>query len=150
MNLEKHLVLNKFFLHLVGYNEFDILREDFNQTPEGFDAAGNSYVLHALLGKEILMAEYDLKRYDEAIKGYEDKLKANRNETDFSIKYFQYFAILFTEYYFDKLSSNKTQLLSELNSFVTKYCAEADVKAVNFEETDLQKLAYWMASITGK
>jgi hypothetical protein len=150
MNLEKHLILNKFFLHLVGYSEFDHLREDFNQTPEGFDAAGNSYVLHALLGKEILMAEHDLKRYDEAIKGYEDKLKANRNETDFSIKYFQYFAILFTEYYFDKLSSNKTQLLSELNAFAIKYCAEADVKAVSFEETDLQKLAYWMATGSGK
>ena len=150
MNLENHLVLNKFYLHLVGYNEFDILREDFNQTPEGFDAAGNSYVLHALLGKEILMSEHDLKRYDEAIKCYEDKLKANRNDTDFSIKYFQYFAILFTEYYFDRLSSNKTQLLSELNAFATKYCADADIKVVDFDETDLQKIAYWMATGSGK
>ncbi len=72
MNLEKNLVFNKFFLYLIGYKEFDSLREDFNQTPEGFDAAGNSYMLHALLGKEINMPEYELKRYDEAIKGYED------------------------------------------------------------------------------
>ena len=99
MNLEKHLVLSKYFLHLFGYAEFDKLREDFNQTPEGFDAAGNSFVLHGLMAKSILIAEHDLFRYDETIKGYEDKLRANRNETDFSIKYFQYFAILFSEYY---------------------------------------------------
>lgn len=150
MNLEKHLILNKFLLHLVGYSEFDQLREDFNQTPEGFDAAGNSYVLHALLGKEVSMEEYDLKRYDEAIKGYEDKLKANRNEIDFSIKYFQYFAILFTEFFFDKLTGNKAQLLSDLNAFAEGYCVGANIKAVSFEETDLQKLAYWMATGSGK
>ncbi len=150
MNIEKHLVLNKFFLHLAGYSEFDNLREDFNQTPEGCDAAGNSYVLHALMGKEVRMAEHDLKRYDEAIKGYEDKLKANRNETDFSLKYFQYFAILFTEYYFDKLTSNKAQLLSDLNFFASQYCAGANVNQVHFEDSDLQKLAYWMATGSGK
>jgi hypothetical protein len=150
MNLEKNLVLNKFFLHLVGYKDFDRLREDFNQTPEGFDAVGNSYMLHALLGKEINMPEHDLKRYDEAIKGYEDKLKSNRNETDFSLKYFQYLAILFSEYYFDKLASNKILLLQELNEFAESYCAEANVNAISFEETDLQKLAYWMATGSGK
>jgi len=150
MNLEKHLVLNKFFLHLVGYAEFDRLREDFNQTPEGFDATGNSYVLHALMGKEIAMAEHDLRRYDEAIKGYEDKLKTNRNESDFSLKYFQYFAILFAEYYFDKLASDKAQLLAGLNVFAEKYCAEADMKAVEFQDSDLQKIAYWMATGSGK
>lgn len=150
MNLQKQLILNKFFLHLTGYTDFDILREDFNQTPEGFDATGNSYILHALLGKDVRFAEHDLKRYDEAIKGYEDKLKANRNETDFSLKYFQYFAILFTEYFFDKLSSNKLQMLSDLNAFTRQYCVSANLKAENFEENDLQKLAYWMATGSGK
>jgi len=150
MNLEKYLILNKFFLNLLGYSEFDHLREDFNQTPEGFDAVGNSYVLHALLGKEIRLPEHDLKRYDEAIKSYEDKLKVNRNEPDFSIKYFQYFAILFAEFYFDKLSANKSQLLSELNSFASHYIAGAKIKQVTFEETDLRKLAYWMATGSGK
>lgn len=150
MNLEKHLVLSKYFLHLVGYTEFDKLREDFNQTPEGFDAAGNSFILHGLLGKSIIIAEHDLMRYDETIKGYEDKLKTNRNETDFSIKYFQYFAILFSEYYFDKLSTNKTQLLGDLNEFATKYCADTAIKPITFNEGDLQKLAYWMATGSGK
>src|SRR5664280_229400 len=126
MNLEKHLVLSKYFLHLVGYAEFDKLREEFNGTREGFDAAGHSFVLHGLLSKSPLITEPDLKRYDETIKGYEDKLKANRNESDFSLKYFQYFAILFSEYYFDKLSTNKTQLLANLNVFATKYCADTN------------------------
>jgi len=150
MNLEKHLVLSKYFLHLVGYAEFDKMKEDFNQTPEGFDAAGNSFMLHGLLSKSPLIAESDLKRYDETIKSYEDKLKANRNETDFSIKYFQYFAILFTEYYFDKLSTNKTELLNDLNVFANAYCTSANITVINFEETDLQKLAYWMATGSGK
>jgi len=150
MNLEKNLVLNKFFLHLVGYSDFDKLREDFNQTPEGFDTSGNSYLLHALLGKEIVMPEPELKRYDEAIRGYEKKLGTNRNETNFSLKYFQYFAILFTEYYFDKLNSGKLQLLQELNTFAENYCAEADIRQIVFEASDLQKLAYWMATGSGK
>lgn len=150
MNLEKHLVLSKYFLHLVGYTEFDKLREDFNQTPEGFDAAGNSFILHGLMGKTILIAENDLMRYDETIKGYEDKLKSNRNETDFSIKYFQYFAILFSEYYFDKLSTSKTQLLADLNVFATKYCTDSNIPVINFSEDDLRKLAYWMATGSGK
>jgi len=150
MNLEKHLVLNKYFLHLVGYTNFDQLREDFNQTPEGFDSAGNSFILHGLLGKAILITEHDLMRYDETIKGYEDKLKANRNEADFSIKYFQYFAILFSEYYFDKLSASKTLLLADLNLFATDYCTDARIPAINFTEDDLRKLAYWMATGSGK
>ena len=150
MNLEKHLVLSKYFIHLVGYTEFDKLREEFNGAREGFDAAGHSYVLHALLSKSPLITEPDLKRYDETIKGYEDKLKANRNETDFSIKYFQYFAILFSEYYFDKLSTSKAQLLSDLNVFAAKYCADTNIPVINFTEDDLRKLAYWMATGSGK
>lgn len=150
MNLEKHLVLSKYFLHLVGYKEFDKLREDFNQSKEGFDAAGVSYVLHGITNKNPLITEHDLKRYDEAIKGYEDKLKANRNESDFSIKYFQYFAILFSEYYFDKLATNPAQLLTDLNAFATHYCTTENVKPISFSENDLRKLAYWMATGSGK
>lgn len=150
MNLEKNLVLNKFFLNLLGYKEFDKLREDFNQTPEGFDASGNSYILHSLLGKDLKIHEHDLKRYDEAIKGYEEKLRTNRGELDFSLKYFQYFSILFTELYFDRLTSNKDQFLSELNDFSKNYCLGENIKVVHFEEDDLQKLAYWMATGSGK
>ncbi len=77
-------------------------------------------------------------------------MKTNRNETDFSLKYFQYLAILFSEYYFEKLALSKVQLLQELNGYADDYCAEANINAISFEETDLQKLAYWMATGSGK
>ena len=150
MNIEQHLVLNKFFLRLVGYETFDALRNDFNRIDEGFDSSGNSYLLHTLIGKKVRVPEHDLLRFDDTIQAYETRLKAHRNDPQLRFKYFQYFAILFSEYFFDRLSTNKTQLLADLNAFSTEYCAAAHVSAVSFAESDMKKIAFWMATGSGR
>jgi len=59
-----------------------------------------------------------IQQYDEAIQGYEKKLRENRAEPFLSFKYYQWFALLFTEYFFDLSSQNPAGLLQELNTFM--------------------------------
>ncbi len=90
MNLDKHLVLNKYFLHLIGYSSFKDIKEDFKSVQEGYDATNRSYFVNALFNKAPIISEQDLLQYDEIIKQYEDRLRTNRIDTEFQIKYFQY------------------------------------------------------------
>ncbi len=89
-----------------------------------------------------------LLTYDDAIREYEEKLQVHRAATKLSFKYFQWFSLLFTEYYFDRLSTDKNKLLSDLNLFKN---SDEDFNDLNdYEENDLRKLAYWMATGSGK
>ncbi len=56
-----------------------------------------------------------IRQYDEAIQSYENKLRENRAEPFFSFKYYQWFSLLFTEYFFDFYSNHKDYLVKQLN-----------------------------------
>ncbi|MGQ9561883.1 MAG: DEAD/DEAH box helicase family protein, partial [Candidatus Oleimicrobiaceae bacterium] len=69
------------------------------------------------------------------------------------LKYFQYLAVLFTEIYLDRLFGNRATLLSELNHFVGQEkgkLSPATLRYQPFAEADLSKLAFWMATGSGK
>ena len=92
--LEKHLVLNKYFLNLFG---FDNLKEELKNKQEGYDNSGRSYFIDTLIG---LKPDWEdlLLRYDLAIKEYVEKLKQNRKNINFKLKYFQYLAVLLVKF----------------------------------------------------
>jgi hypothetical protein len=50
MKLEKHLILNKYFLKLFEFNDFNKLREKLEDTKEGYDSTGRSYFVDVLIG----------------------------------------------------------------------------------------------------
>ena len=142
MELEKQLVLNRYFLNLFGFRSFDEVREKLKDTKDGYDNFGRSYIVKELIKLNPKLEDL-LLRYDLAIKEYVDKIKRNRLE--FKLKYFQYLAVLFSEIYLDKYFNDK-EFLNELNLFLE----ELKVKLPPFTKEDLKKLAFWMATGSGK
>jgi len=149
VKLEKHLVLNKYFLNLIGFNEFDELREKLSDTEEDYDSTGRSYFVDVLIGLKPDW-EQELLRYDEAIREYVERLRQNRRQPNFNLKYFQYLAVLFTEIFLDKYYNDKERFLNELNKFLESFNSENRTEISPFMEKDLRKLAFWMATGSGK
>jgi hypothetical protein len=150
MKLEKYFILNKYLLSLFGYSSFSELRKVIKDREVGFENDGKSYFMSALMGiKDMKVSREELIRYDEIIKGYSERLGRNRRE-NINLKYCQYLAILFTEIYLDKYFNNRTELLSELNKFMEDYKLIEKIDISFFKEEDLKKLAYWMATGSGK
>lgn len=149
MDFNKQLALFSYLLQQFGYQDFDTLRETLGNQDTGYDATGRSYFINVLVGnKNKYIDDQTLLRYDEAIRGYEDKLRKSMAQPSFSLKYFQYLALLFTEYYLDCIHSDKQGFLNALNGF--KNSRKAFQKIEDYTAEDLKKLAYWMATGSGK
>jgi len=150
MRLEKYLVLNKYLLSLFGANSISDLRDELKTKKEGFDNDGKSFFVDTLIGLENLKIDPNaLLQYDRAIKEYSEKLSNYRRE-NIVLKYFQYLAVLFAEIFLDKYFNRKQELLSDLNSFLESYNQSEKTEITPFQEKDLKKLAYWMATGSGK
>lgn len=149
MQLEKQLVLFRYILYQLGYEAFEDLRDEFNNKESGTSSTGYTYFASALMSNsDKLIEDRAIQQYDEAIQGYEKKLRENRAEPFLTFKYYQWFALLFTEYFFDHYSNNSTQLIAKLNEYAE---GSKDFKQIEaYTEKDLKKLAYWMATGSGK
>ncbi|MBE0426006.1 MAG: DEAD/DEAH box helicase family protein [Nitrospirae bacterium] len=153
MKLEKSLVLNKYLLSLFGFEKVNDLFERLKGVREGYDTDGKSYYACELILLEGLKIPIgDILRYDNAIKEYTEGLVRNRRE-NINLKYFQYLSVLFSEIFLDNYFHRLKEFLSNLNVFVDFLNEEIHRKEnefLYFEETDLKKLAYWMATGSGK
>lgn len=149
MQLEKQLVLFRYILRQLGYEAFENLRDEFNNKESGTSSTGYTFFASALMANsEKLIEDRTIQQYDEAIKGYEKKLRENRAEPFLTFKYYQWFSLLFTEYFFDTYSKNTTDLINALNLYAQD---SKDFKEIEpYTETDLKKLAFWMATGSGK
>jgi hypothetical protein len=149
MIIEKYLVLNKYFLDLFGFNNFRDLQIKLKDTKEDIDNDGRSYFLNVLLSlKNIKVDKEDLIRYDKNIQDYVKKISYGRGTI--SLKYFQYLAVLFTEIMLDRIKNRKLEFINELNEFLN-YKDESVRKLIcEFTENDLNKLAFYMATGSGK
>jgi len=150
MKLEKYLILNKYFLSLFGVHSISDLREELKNKKEGFDNDGRSFFVDTLIGlKNLKIDPNGLLQYDSAIKEYSERLSKHRRE-NIVLKYFQYLAVLFAEIYLDRYFNRKQELIFELNSFLEGYNQSERTEISLFEDKDLKKLAYWMATGSGK
>ena len=154
MSIEKYLVLTKYMLSLFGVSDFKDLQEKLKDVPVAVDSDGRTYFIKILrssfegLRKDILLEE-TLLRYDENIQSYVKKINYRRDPV--SLKYFQYLAVLFAEIVLDNLKNRKFEFLYNLNEFLQTYKHEQDVGLIDeFSEEDLTKLAFWMATGSGK
>ena len=151
MNTEKYLVLNKYLLSLFGKSDFRDLQEKLKDAPVGIDSDGRSYFVNILRSsfENLKLPEDILLRYDENIQLYVKKINYKREPV--TLKYFQYLAVLFAEIALDNLKNRKFEFLYELNEFLKNYKQEEDIGLIDeFTENDLKKLAYWMATGSGK
>lgn len=97
----------------------------------------------------------DLRRYDRHIVQHWQQVTEKRNDIEgfeLNLKYFQYLALLFTEYYLDQYYNHREQMLIELNQVLAEFNADlADSdKLQPYLAEDLNKIAYWNATGSGK
>lgn len=148
MDMEKYLVLSKYFLSLFGVEDFRQLplKNIEEQIDDGDETTPFMKTLMSLKG--IKFCKDDLLRYDQNIQEYVRKI--NRYRGNVVLKYFQYLPVLFTEIFLDQLKNNKVEFLNQLNEFLNQYRNENEIDIPDFELKDLNKLAFWMATGSGK
>lgn len=152
--LENRLTLVAWLNSLLGYDSNREMLEDMKQVEEGFDSQGRSHIYYRLLsrGSKVKIRAEDLERYDGNIRAHLAKINACRTGP-ITLRYFQYMAALYTEIVLDRLFNHKAQLLAELNKFVRERNESklpGEPQDEPFTEADLTKLAYWMATGSGK
>jgi DNA-binding IscR family transcriptional regulator len=151
--LQDRLALNRYLCGLLGCQDFRGLREVLRDQKEGWAGDGHSYFIRVLEGLQGLkLAPDQLVAYDLRIKGYVEQLNRFRTPP-VQLKYFQYLAVLFAEIYLDCLFNDRASLLSALNNFISQEnsnLSPAIPRYQFFTEADLGKLAFWMATGSGK
>ncbi len=145
-SLEQHLVLLAWLNRQFGYEHNRDLLADMKESDEGFDPEGRSFVYHRLIGRgdAANILPDALARYDDNIRNHLRAMNARRSEP-ITLRYFQYLAALYTEVFLDEYFNRRGEMLRSLNEFVAEREAGEP-----FSAADLKKLAFWMATGSGK
>jgi hypothetical protein len=148
--LQHRLVLNRFLCRQLGYEDFKSLREKLRDQREDWAEDGHSHFFYVLRGiGGLRISEDKLAEYDLRIRAYVERMNDFRQPT-VQLKYFQYLAVLFTEIYLDRFFNDRERFLAELNEFSEDLQRDADWKVPPFTKDDLSKIAFWMATGSGK
>jgi len=146
--LQERLALNRYLCRDLGFDEFKAMRTRLRGLQDGTREDGHSHFYLTLLGQpnrrlaDDLLSEYDLR-----IRGYVERLNSGARSPRVRLKYFQWLAVLFTEVYLDRFFNHRSALLAGLN----RHLAESGwTEPSRFGDDDLTKLAYWMATGSGK
>ncbi len=143
--LEDHLLLARFIGSKLGVKEVKDVR-NFADVPEGIDSNGQSYMYSRIISSGGRCIEGEkLQQYDQNIRSYAEKISKKMPEP-INFKYYQYLALLYSEIYLDRLFHpfNRPVFLNEIK----EWAVENGVKT--FSRKGLKKLAYWMATGSGK
>lgn len=154
--LSNALLLNKFMLSLFGVASLEALSEHLKDPAlEGYDEDNISHFYQAIVARPIANEELtaeQLLKYDNNIYRHTAAISKNRGE-QIRWKYFQYLSLLFTEIYLDRYFSNPQKLLADIQEF-QQNVFNADNATwhglKDFMVDDLNKLAYWSATGSGK
>lgn len=151
---EQSLVLFKYILKLFNADTLQGLSEGMKQANlEGVDENSISrfytHLTNQLYDLPYLTKER-LLQYDQNIVRHTKRISDKRDS--FRWKYFQYMALLFTEIYLDLYFQNPQQLLQNLNEFIDQLNAEREAgeKIDYYNLEDLNKVAFWQATGSGK
>ncbi|HRN51119.1 MAG TPA: DEAD/DEAH box helicase family protein [Anaerolineales bacterium] len=155
---EQKLILQRWALQRLGIGDFAQLKAWLSGDElEGFNAEGVSHYHEALAAHltASLISKDDLLRYDQNIVRNWKRITEKRNLLEgrtLNLKYFQYLALLVVEIYLDHYFTDPVSLLVEINSVIGDFNAgkqEGD-QIDAFRESELNKLAFWMATGSGK
>lgn len=154
VKLEQRLALLGWLNSLFGYDTNQEMLRDTRDVAEGFDPYGTSFMRHHLAGRgeKVEIPDPVLLGYDENIRNHLAAINERRPEP-ITLRYFQYLALLYTEIFLDWRMSRPGELLRRLNEYVRDRNARkspGDAHDEEFAEDDLDKLAYWMATGSGK
>jgi len=156
--LRARMGLVTYFRSLFGVSDpddQDSIKEYFDELDEceeGYDSEGRSYVyryVRAQADSDDLATE-QLLRYDADVRAHTDKINERRTDP-IRLKPFQVLAALMTEAYLDRVTNDRETFLRELNEFVNEQNEDKGrIKFPRFDDGDLDKLAFWMATGSGK
>lgn len=152
--LENHLTLHGWLNSHFGYKTTRELLNAVKDEEEGFNPDGRSPICEFLISRtepNSLMAEA-LPTYDTNIKQHLSKIN-NRRTQPIVLRYFQYVSLLYTEIFLDWKYNRQSQFLRQLNSFVKIQNVakdSGDALDSEFTASDIDKLAFWMATGAGK
>jgi hypothetical protein len=111
---------------------------------------GVSYVALTLIGHQgRLVTDDEIKRYDANVSSHLYRINEHRSEP-ITLRYFQTLALLYTERILDRLASGPKQFCKDLNDFVRSNRSGGAREFPRFTPTSLNKLAYMMATGSGK
>jgi len=118
---------------------------------EGYNAEGRSYAYGVLQGCVRSIDRQTLLAYDINVRRHTEALNRGRSEP-IVLKYFQVLAALMTEHYLDRATRQPDALLADLNAFVAEHnkAQKGRIDFPTFSLDDLNKLAFWMATGSGK
>ncbi len=152
--LDNHLTLHSWLNSHFRYSTTRDLLNDTKNVAEGFNANGHSAVCEFLVSRaepHSVIAQA-LPTYDANIKRHLSTINNKRTEP-IVLRYFQYLSLLYTEIFLDWKFNRPAEFLRQLNAFVQRRndaSAPGDITDTLFIETDLEKLAFWMATGAGK
>ena len=157
LRFEQRLVLHQWLLSLFGVPSFERLADNLKAPElEGFDENNVTRFYHQLrllfdrpeLPHDLLLA------YDQNIVRHWRRITERRNHAGPFLypKYFQYLALLFAEIYLDRYFRDPEGLLAQLNAFLEVRRQQTGDRILDseFRLPDLNKLAFWMATGSGK
>lgn len=154
--LQEALVLHKYILSLLGCKDLEALSRDLKDPAlEGVDDEGTSNIYYALKGHlygGYYVTEKELYDYDQNIVRHTREINERRTEK-IQWKYYQYLALLFTEIYLDRYFTDRKALLEDINAFLHddfNFRLETWHGMPDFSDDDLNKLAFWCATGSGK
>ena len=154
--LQEALVLFKYILNLFGCKDLAAMSGDLKDPAlEGVDDEGRSRLFYALkrhLYANVGVSEQEMLEYDRHIVQYTKEINEHRKEK-IVWKYYQYLALLFTEIYLDRYFTDKMRLLDDINCFLEddfNFRSETWHEMPPFTDNDLNKLAFWCATGSGK
>jgi len=151
MSLEQHLVRNRWLLYRFGVASFTELQSSLESAPEGPRGDGHSHFLGHLDRSGLHIDWNRLEYYDQRVMALERDLVRARGDF-LAFKYFQYLALLFTELWLDELTADPASAISRLNRWLAALCQREPslARVPDFDATDLRRLAFFMATGSGK
>ena len=151
MNFERHLILNRFFLRELGFDDLEELKTVLDHVQEGKADDGQSWFYRALSARiKDGALQQKLREYDKRVLALERECARARGV--FRYKYFQWLALVITEMLLDQLTEDPSVLLKHLKRFLKTEQERGTVTATmpDFEPEDLRRAAFFMATGAGK
>ena len=158
-SFHQELVLNQWMMGFFKGGTLHALKNRLlEDRHEGIDEDGQTgffHELHQNLFEVDLISEQTLRCYDLNIVQHWNAITERRNKVEgtvLNMKYFQYLSLLFTEIYLDWYFNRRQQLLDGLNEGMRAYNSEqeAEHRFQPFDADELNKLAFWNATGSGK
>ena len=153
-SLERRMSLLAWLQWRLGYESTGEMLAEIERIDEGFDGEGRSHVYAHLTARASRLNDLttnDLERYDANIRDHLAAMNDGR-QRPITLRYFQYLAALCAEIYLDGLFNAREKMLASINGFVDSLNSNraASERLDRFDDSDLNKLAFWMATGSGK